>query len=62
MLIDTTDANWGFELRPTLERSSMRTWWFRAGNEDDRLEWAQQLVADTFRNHSSSRRSAVQVH
>ena len=47
VLINTTDANWGFELRPTLQ-TGQRTWWFRAASEDERLEWAQRLVAATY--------------
>ena len=47
VLVNTVDARWGFELRPTLE-VGQRTWWFRAASEDERLEWAQRLVAATF--------------
>lgn len=59
VLINTTDSNWGFELRPTLN-VSVRTWWFRAGSEDERLEWTQRLVAATYMSNgpASSRRAS----
>ena len=47
VLINTTDASWGFELRP-LSSDTFRTWWFRAHSEDERLEWVERLVAASF--------------
>ena len=61
VLVDTSDTNWGFELRPTLE-TGQRTWWFRAENEDDRLAWAQRLVAATYVAASNRRGSTARSH
>lgn len=47
VLIDANDPNWAFELRPTIV-DGRRTWYFRAETEDDRLEWAKRLVAQTY--------------
>ena len=46
VLVDQVDPNWGFELRPTLDKS--RAWYFRAFTEEDRLEWVRRLVAATY--------------
>ena len=54
-LVDPHDPNWGFELRPTMD-TKLRTWYFRAFTEDDRLEWAKRLVAATYVNSTRSRK------
>ena len=46
-------GRWGFELRPTLE-TGKRTWYFRAGSEEERIEWAGKLVAGTYVSRLSS--------
>ena len=54
VLVDPVDPNWGFELRPTMDKQ--RTWYFRAFTEDDRLEWAKRLVAATYTGMSTRSR------
>ena len=36
VIIDTEDPNWGFELRPTVDDTGKRTWYFRA---ETVLDW-----------------------
>ena len=45
VFIDAEDADFGLELRPAFGSSHTRSWYFRAASEDDRLQWAQRMVA-----------------
>ena len=56
VLVDAEDPFWGFELRPTID-DGRRTWYFRAQTEDERIEWAQKLLANTLLSHSSDERN-----
>jgi hypothetical protein len=56
VLVDMTDANWGFELRPTLSNARARTWYFRAKTEEERLEWTKRLVVASYVGSTRSSR------
>jgi hypothetical protein len=47
VLVDTSDARWGFTLQPTDPTEGRRSWHFRAADEATRLQWARRLVLNT---------------
>mmetsp|Transcript_38786 Transcript_38786/g.77629 ORF Transcript_38786/g.77629 Transcript_38786/m.77629 type:complete len:121 (-) Transcript_38786:511-873(-) len=57
VLIDSVDPNFGFEVRPTVDGASKRTFCFRASSEDDRLSWARHLVLASMTSQRMPRRS-----